>query len=178
MSLLDSRETPYQNIILVGFMASGKSTVGKILAGELGWEFLDTDQQIEKLTGLSIADLFRKYGEMRFRSEENLVVRKLALFSQTVIATGGGTVLAAENWELLQRLGLTIHLYAPLEVALNRVKRRQDRPLLNKSHSELETIWLDRLNIYQQAHITIDTSDQTVDEIVAEILAVWKGGIL
>lgn len=165
-----------KNIILTGFMAAGKSTVGRLLAQELDWEFLDTDQRIEELTGLNVAEIFRRYGEKRFRSEENLYVKKIANISKAVIATGGGTVLDKENWQGLQQLGVTIHLYVPLEVALQRIKRRQDRPVLDKSIPEIEQMWQDRLTIYNQADLTLDTTDQDIDTIVAEILKQVKGG--
>lgn len=165
-----------ENIILTGFMAAGKSSVGRILAQELDWEFIDTDQRIEQLTELKIPDIFRRYGEKRFRSEENLFVKKIADITKTVIATGGGTVLDRENWQGLQQLGVTIHLYVPLEVALQRIKRRQDRPLLEKSIPEIEQMWKQRLTIYNQAEITVDTTDQDIDTIVAEILKQVKGG--
>lgn len=166
------------NIVLIGFMAAGKSSVGRFLARELQWDFLDTDSEIEQITGLKIADLFKKYGETRFRSEESVLVKKLENCTGTVIATGGGTVLAEENWRILNKLGITIHLYAPLEVALQRVKNRQDRPLLNKSRVEIEKLWQERLKRYQEAHITIDTTVKDIAEIVEEILAIVKGGCI
>jgi len=167
-----------KNIVLIGFMAAGKSSVGRLLARELRWDFLDTDSEIERITGLKIPDLFKKYGETRFRSEESLLVKKLEKRTRTVIATGGGTVLAEGNWHMLKKLGITIHLYAPLEVALQRVKKRQDRPLLNKSRMEIEKLWQERLKRYQEAHITIDTSLKDIAEIVEEILASVKGGCI
>lgn len=165
------------NIILIGFMAAGKSSVGRMLARRLGWDFLDTDQEIERVTDLKIPDIFRKYGEVRFRSEENLVVKKLAGMANTVIATGGGTALAEGNWELLKELGLVIHLYAPLEVALSRVKRHQERPLLARDTAQLEQLWLERLPYYNKAQITVDTSDKDIPTIVEDILTYLKGGL-
>lgn len=156
-------------------MAAGKSCVGRLLSKELGWTFLDTDNEIEQATGLKIPDLFRKYGEKRFRSEESLVVRKLAVVSKMVIATGGGTILSPDNWIRLQELGYVIHLYAPLEVILQRVKNRHDRPLLNQSLAEVEKLWKERLNIYNRAHITIDTTDREIADIVEDIRAIVKG---
>lgn len=165
-----------QNIILIGFMAAGKSSVGRLLARELGWDYLDTDMEIEEATGLKISELFRKYGEIRFRSEESLVVKKINKKTKTVIATGGGTVISAENWDKLQEMGILIHLFVPLEVALSRINRRQDRPLLLKNGIEVEQLWSERLNIYNKAHITIDTSDKELATVVAEILTQVKGG--
>ncbi|KUO58789.1 MAG: shikimate kinase [Gracilibacter sp. BRH_c7a] len=166
-----------KNIVLTGFMAAGKSSVGRILAQELGWDFLDTDRRIEELTDLKIPEIFRKYGEERFRAEENFLVKKIADITNTVIATGGGTILYKENWQRLQQLGLTIHLFVPLEVALQRVKKRQDRPLLEKSIPEIEQMWKERLIVYNQAEITLDTTDQEIDTLVAEILNQVKGGL-
>lgn len=164
------------NIILIGFMAAGKSSVGRLLAKQLGWDYLDTDSEIEKVTGLKIPELFRKYGEMRFRSEESLVVKKLSGRTETIIATGGGTAIWEDNWNRLEHLGTIIHLYVPLEVALRRIKRRQDRPLLLKSEEEIKRLWQERLNIYNKAHITIDTSAKEITAVVDEILAQVKGG--
>ena len=97
------------NIVLIGFMGTGKSTVGKRLAKSLGWEFIDTDVAIEELTGLSVADLFRLHGETRFRSEEALLVKRLSEQKGYIIATGGGTVLNPENWRYLAQHGVLVH---------------------------------------------------------------------
>lgn len=164
------------NIILIGFMASGKSCIGRLLAREIGWDHLDTDSEIEKVTGLRIPELFRKYGELRFRSEESLVVKKLCGVTRTVISTGGGTVIQADNFSSLDQIGLMIHLFVPLETALKRIKRRQDRPLLLKSENEIQMIYRERLDIYNRADFTIDTTDKELDTIVAEIVSKMKGG--
>ena len=167
-----------KNIVLIGFMAAGKSSVGRLLAQELGWDFIDTDQRIEEVTGMRIPELFRGYGEKRMRSEENLIVSKISEAEQTIIATGGGTVLNPQNRQILFELGMTIHLYVPLDIALQRVKRRQDRPLLTKSMSEIEQMWKERLDVYNLADITIDTTDKDVNIIVSEILSQVKGGYI
>lgn len=164
------------NIILIGFMATGKSSVGRLLAKELDWSFLDTDNEIEKITGLKISELFRKYGEIRFRSEENLLIKKMTGLTKTVISTGGGTVVNPENWTLLKQLGIMIHLYAPLDIVFSRVTKKQERPLLCKSNADIEELWKKRLNIYKQADITIDTSNKDLFQVVNEILEKVKGG--
>lgn len=165
-----------KNIILIGFMAAGKSSVGRVLAQQLGWFFVDTDQMIEEVTGLKIPELFRRCGEKRLRSEERLIVDRMVGVVNTVIATGGGTVLEPDNWMTLKKLGLTVHLYVELESALQRAKRRPERPLLRKSMSEIQQMWTERLTIYNQADKTIDTTDKEVSAIVAEILSQLKGG--
>lgn len=165
-----------KNIILIGFMAAGKSSVGRLLARELNWNFIDTDNEIEQVTGLKIAQIFRRYGEKRLRSEENLLVKRIAGVTKTVIATGGGTILDSENRKRLQEMGVLIHLFVPVEDVLQRVKRKNDRPLLKKSIPEIKEIWQNRLDIYNQGSIVIDTSDKNLSEIVSEILGILKGG--
>ncbi|NLM22063.1 MAG: shikimate kinase [Peptococcaceae bacterium] len=164
-----------KNIILIGFMAAGKSSIGQLLARELNWDFLDTDTEIVNQTGLSIPEIFRKYGEARFRQEESLLIQRLVNINHTVIATGGGLVLNPDNWVTLQRLGMLIHLYVPLELALQRVKKRSERPLLARPEEELSKLWLERLAIYNKASVTFDTSGKNPEAIVAEISAYLKG---
>ena len=164
-----------KNIILIGFMAAGKSSIGKLLAQELGWDFLDTDAEIVKVTGKTIPEIFRQYGEARFRQEESLLLRKLANLRHTVIATGGGLVLNPDNRAALQKMGILIHLYVTLEVALQRVKKNHERPLLAKSRDELSRLWLERQDIYNKAAVTIDTTGKSPVAIVAEISAYLKG---
>ncbi|UWG95743.1 shikimate kinase [Dehalobacter sp. DCM] len=161
-----------QNIILIGFMAAGKSSVGRLLAKELGWRFLDTDSEIERITGLEIPDIFKNYGEARFRSEEKAAVKRLSGLMNTVIATGGGTVLNPENWQLLQQMGLTVYLYAPLAIALQRAKnQKNERPMItNNSPEEIEKLWQVREKIYQRAELVIDTSTKGLKEITDDIL--------
>jgi len=166
------------NIILVGFMAAGKSSIGKKLAYKLGWKYIDTDAEIVKITGLKIPALFKKYGEIRFRSEEKLVVKKLKGVTSAVIATGGGTVLDPENWSIMEELGVIIHLYVPLEEALKRIKKRSERPLLAKSEPEIQKLWKERLEVYNKANIFLDTSNKELDDIVNEIIEHLKGGIV
>ncbi len=158
-----------QNIILIGFMGTGKSTVGRRLAKELGWEFIDTDLVIEEATGLTVETIFHRYGESRFRFEESLVVKKLSSSQQCVISTGGGTVLNSENFEILLKSGLVIGLYATLEAILQRAGS-SDRPLLKRSPAEIEVLWQSRQEIYARAPYTIDTTNKEIDEVINEIL--------
>lgn len=168
--------TEKQNIILVGFMGTGKSSVGRRLAKLLGWSFIDTDFEIERLTGLSVSEIFRRHGETRFRSEERLLVRRLKEQENCVIATGGGTVLNPLNWEELAQSGVMITLYAPLDVIYERIGYRNDRPLLKGDQEEIEERWAKRQPIYRQADLIIDTTDMGIDEVVQEIIHEIKGG--
>lgn len=168
--------TEKQNIILVGFMGTGKSSVGKRLAKLLGWSFIDTDVEIERLTGLSVSEIFRRHGETRFRSEERLLVMRLKEQGNCVIATGGGTVLNPLNWEELDQSGVMITLYASLDVIYERIGYRNDRPLLKGDREEIEERWAKRQPVYRKADLIIDTTDMGIDEVVQEIIHEIKGG--
>jgi len=151
-----------KNIALIGFMGTGKTAVGKRLARLLGWEFVDTDTEIERLTGKSIPRLFAEDGEVRFRSEENLLCRRLASRSRLVIATGGGMVLNPENVALLKQNGILIKLYADPEVIVERVKaKRQRRPLLTgKVEERVRELLAARAGAYDIAEFAVDTGKQ------------------
>jgi shikimate kinase len=161
------------NIILIGFMGTGKTAVGKRLAGILNMDFFDSDQEIEKVTGMSISRLFKKHGEIRFRSEETLMIQKLASKRNAVIATGGGIVLNPENIELLRSTGYLICLSAKPEVIYERVKRRNNnRPLLKKgdTYETILALLEERRELYQCADFTVDTSNMDFEEIINKIL--------
>ncbi|MDR3288587.1 MAG: shikimate kinase [Peptococcaceae bacterium] len=164
------------NIILIGFMGSGKTTVGKALAKHLSWDFVDTDVEIEKVTELSIAEIFRRYGEIRFRSEECLLIDKIRSCQGCVIATGGGTVLNPENRQKLSAIGLMIHLQVTLEEASARITQKSTRPLLKGSREELEDIWRSRQPVYEEADVTVDTTNKDIETITQEILLFLEKG--
>jgi shikimate kinase (EC 2.7.1.71) len=165
-----------QNIILTGFMGAGKSTVGRRLAAVLNWKFIDTDSVIEEVAGMTISNIFRCYGESRFRSEESLIVKKVCSSQNCVISTGGGTVMNPENFELLKQSGLVIYLYVTLEEVLQRVGS-SDRPLLKRSPEEVMLLWQSRQETYAQAHYTVDTTNKGVEEVVKEILRLLEEGV-
>ncbi len=165
-----------KNIVLIGFMGTGKTAVGKRLAGRLNREFVDTDAAIEKLTGKSISEIFRKDGVIRFRSEEKLQVQKLASKTGLVISTGGGLVLDKENVELLQKNGVLICLTADPEVIYNRVRNKRKRPLLQKGDVK-ETVYRlmqERKESYKVAEFTVDTGKGSLNETVDKIVAYLK----
>lgn len=158
------------NIVLIGFMGTGKSTVGRRLAQALAWDFVDTDSEIGEVTNLSVPEIFRRHGETRFRSEESIVVARLSQLDRIVIATGGGTVLNPLNWNALAKNGTVIGLHASLEAILNRIGHKNDRPLLKGSKAEIEKLWSERQTCYAQADYMVDTTSKTIDEVVSEIL--------
>src|SRR5579871_4310590 len=118
------------NIILCGFMGTGKSTVGKIVAERLGWMFVDTDELIEKMAGRPIRQIFSEFGETWFRDLESDLCQSLADFDHLIIATGGGIVLRPENRERLLRAGLVICLTASAQEIASRLVHVTNRPLL------------------------------------------------
>ncbi len=170
-----------KNIVLIGFMGTGKTAVGRRLASRLGRKFIDTDAEIERVTGKTIPQIFAQDGELRFRSEERLVIQKLSRQEGMVIATGGGAVLNPENMADLKRNGITICLTAEPEIIYQRVRGKKHRPLLNKKGDLLGQIkeLLDRRKpFYQAADYTVDTSYKTPEKVVDEIIAYLTAGNL
>ncbi len=160
------------NIVLIGFMGTGKSVIGRRLAVRMNRVFIDTDNEIEELTGKSVSEIFARYGAVRFRSEEALLVKKLAVKENLVISTGGGMVLNPENVRLLQKKGLLICLKASPEVIYQRVKNKRKRPLLLKGDLKEKILSLinEREGLYDVADFTVDTGTCSVNEAVELIL--------
>ena len=161
------------NIVLIGFMGTGKTAVGKRLAALLNKEFYDSDDEVETVTGMTITQLFNKYGEVRFRSEENLAVNRLAKNENCVIATGGGIVLDKTNLDVLSVNGVVICLSAKPEVIYERVKKRNNRPLLRKGDLFQNILELSqqREELYKSADLYVDTSDLDFQEIIDIIIS-------
>lgn len=160
-----------KNIVLIGFMGTGKTAAGRRLAYRLKRKFIDTDAEIEKITGKTIAQIFAKDGVIRFRSEEALLVKKLAVREGLVISTGGGLVLDPENVQLLKENGVLIALTTPPEVIYDRVKNKNSRPLLMKGElqEQIHSLLKERHGTYDVAEFTVDTGTCIVDEVVEQI---------
>jgi len=160
------------NIILTGFMGSGKTAVGKRLAKRLGYTFLDTDLLIEEKTGKSISDIFSKDGEDYFRDIETLILTELTGINDHVIATGGGIVTRKENIRRLRELGFIIWLKASPETIFKRVSTKTHRPLLKVDNplEQIKRLMSQREQSYSEADLTIDTDGYEVDDIVNIII--------
>ena len=161
-----------KNIILIGFMGTGKSTVARLLAAKLKRRYVDTDKEIEELTGKTVARLINEQGIVRFRSEETLMLKKLSSRQGLVIATGGGAPLSPENRRLLRETGILISLSASPEVIYERVKRKKkDRPLLAKGDlkEQITKLMEERREIYQIADFTVDTGAGSIEETIKTI---------
>jgi shikimate kinase len=159
-------------IVLIGFMCSGKSVVGRLLAHQLGWPHFDTDEMISKQTGMSIADLIRKQGEPAFREVERKAVQLVVLSDPSVISTGGGVPLNVDNMNDLKKNSRVVWLKVSPEKVLSRAGNFKSRPLINPNDplGSIREKMAVRENAYAQAHETVDTDQLTIDEIVAKIL--------
>jgi shikimate kinase len=164
-------KSTYQNIALVGFMAVGKSAVGRSLAKKLGLRFVDLDRLIERKEGQKIPEIFEK-GEPYFRQLEKHTLADILRHSGQVIATGGGVVLDEENLALLRERALLIRLSASVDVLLARSGGGSKRPLLSGGdrRSKIKALLEQRESRYAQAQVTIDTSDLTVNQVVDKII--------
>ena len=157
-----------RNLALVGFMGTGKSTIGRELATELGFGFLDTDQSIEERAQASISDIFKNQGEAGFRKLEQELVNELKSTEKLVIATGGGLVCQPETLEALRRCSFLVCLWATPEVIWERVRIHQHRPLLQGPDplGKIRELLQSREKFYRQADLLINTDSRPVKELV------------
>ena len=160
------------NIILIGPMGSGKTSTGRMLAKEMGYAFADTDEEVTKRTGVSIAYIFDVEGEEGFRKRESLALKECLNDNNTVLSTGGGIVLSKENRDLLQDRGKVVYLQTSIRFQVKRTASTNNRPLLqNKDPEEtLEKLMLTRAPLYEEiADITIMTDNKSLQEMSKEI---------
>lgn len=164
-------------VILTGFMATGKTTIGQRLAQRLGKEFVDTDERIEQQEGRSIASIFATNGERYFRELECRVVAQ-ALQQDAVVATGGGAIVDSATLERMRAAGPIICLTADVEVVLERTAANKDRPLLDAAdrRERIAQLQSERAAAYAQADMTVDTSRRSVESILDHILVFLERG--
>lgn len=160
-----------RNIILVGFMGTGKTTVGKALAARLQRDFVDMDVELEARVGKAIPRIFAEDGEQAFRRLERALVVELSARSNLVIATGGGIVLNPDNICDFSATGCVICLNAAPDEILRRVAASDHRPLLEQGSKEkrIRDLFRQRRRFYDAIAIQVDTSGKNVDEIIARI---------
>ena len=160
------------NIILIGPMGSGKTSTGRMLAKEMGYAFADTDEEVTKRTGVSIAYIFDVEGEEGFRKRECLALKECLNDNNTILSTGGGIVLSKENRDLLKDRGTVVYLQTSIRSQVKRTASTNNRPLLqNKDPEEtLEKLMLTRAPLYEEiADITIMTDNKSLQEMSREI---------
>jgi len=171
-------ENSARNIALTGFMAVGKSSVGRTLARKLGRRFVDLDKIIEKSEGMAINDIFRRKGESYFRRAEKQALAEVLFQGEQVIATGGGVVIDEENLRLLREKSFLVCLTAAPEVLLRRAEKNRRRPLLEGGDraQRIRQLLAQRERNYAQAHVAVDTSDLTVEQVVQKIIERFNDG--
>ena len=150
------------NVVLIGMMGSGKTTVGRAVADQAGMDFVDLDEMVEDRAGMGIPDIFAQSGEGRFRELETEALRELVAAHHTVLATGGGIVTRAENRRLLRELGKVFWLDAPAETLLSRIGDDENRPMLRGGDplKRIEALLAERREFYGEASdIHLDTSE-------------------
>ncbi|MFQ5541738.1 MAG: shikimate kinase [Candidatus Binatia bacterium] len=172
-------QTSQRNIVLIGFMAVGKSAVGQKLALSLKRPFVDLDQAIEDREGVKVEQIFARKGEAYFRRAEKETMKEVLSRDGQVIATGGGAVMDTENLRLLKQRSILISLTAPPETLLRRSGSGNQRPLLKEGDRQgrIEELLTQRERVYRQAHFSIDTEQLSVDEVVKRIMEVLARGI-
>jgi shikimate kinase len=162
-----------RSLVLVGMMGAGKSSIGRRLAARLEIPFVDADTEIERAAGMTISDIFAKHGESSFRSGEARVIARLLESGPQVLATGGGAFMLADTRALVGQKGISIWLKADYDILMRRIRRRNDRPLLNTENpaDTLRQLIAERYPVYGLADVTVHSRDVPHDTIVDEILA-------
>ncbi len=160
------------NVALIGFMGTGKSSVGRLVADQLHFEFLDTDELIEARAGKRIAEIFAEHGEPAFRELEQQLVAELATRSRTVIATGGGLPVNPVNLESLKQHSLVVCLWASPDKIFERVHSQTHRPLLLEAdpRAKICSLLATRKPFYRQADVLLNTEFRSIREVAQQVV--------
>jgi shikimate kinase len=162
----------FENLVLGGFMGTGKSSVGYLVATQLHYGFVDTDHLIERRAGRSIAAIFKQAGEAAFREFEQQVVAELADCRRSVIATGGGMTANAENLARLKQHAFVVCLWASPEAIFERVRHHSHRPLLHDPDplGRIQELLAAREAVYRQADALIQSEQRSVREVAQHVI--------
>jgi shikimate kinase len=161
-----------KNVVLTGFMGTGKTEVGRELAQLKGLKLIDVDTEIERLEKMSINDIFKDFGEEKFRAIETEMIEKVSREENVIISTGGGAVLKQQNMDTLKKTGIVICLMATPETILKRTGNSDERPLLKveKPLEKINELLQFRRQYYEQADIIINTEEKSPLQIAEEII--------
>jgi shikimate kinase len=164
------------NLALIGFMGTGKTSVGRLVAEQLNFEFLDTDEQIQTRTGRTIADIFKQHGEPAFREMEGQLVVELSARKNVVISTGGGLPANQQNLEKLKSHALVICLWSAPEKIWERVHHQSHRPLLHDAdpQKKIRDLLTIREPFYKQADVLINTDTRNLREVTQQVVLQYK----
>jgi shikimate kinase len=160
-------------VVLIGMMGAGKTSIGRRLANALHLPFLDADSEIERAANQSIAEIFEHYGEAHFREGEQRVIARLLASGPAILATGGGAFMNPETRKLCRKNGITIWLKADMQVMLDRVRKKSNRPLLSGPDPEerMRKLLAEREPTYALADIIISSREGPHQTVVSDILA-------
>jgi shikimate kinase len=161
-----------RSVVLVGMMGAGKSSIGKRLALKLNLKFIDADTEIETAANRNITEIFEEHGEDYFRDGERRVIARLLENGPQILATGGGAFICQETRDAICQTGISIWLKADIDVLLQRVKRKNTRPLLQKGNPEsiMQDLIKERYPIYEKADITVISGDGPHESVVEDII--------
>jgi shikimate kinase len=159
-----------RNLVLTGFMGTGKSTVGKLVAEALDIPFVDSDEEIVRRTNLTIPQIFERFGESGFRHIESVMCRWLASCPGVVIATGGGMLVNIRNLAVMSKTGMVFCLNAAPEVIRERLLSSNDRPLA----ANWEALYEQRRAAYAAIPNQLDTTDKSPEQVASEVIALWQ----
>lgn len=167
-----------RNIVLIGFMGAGKSTVGRELERLAGLQLVDLDTEIIRRQGRSIPEIFAREGEAAFRDYETEALCSLAGLQRAVVATGGGVIGRQENWEAMRRLGIVVYLQASWETLRERLADSQGRPLGDPAAdvNQVKALWDRRRPLYAQADLTVETDFEDAAGVARRILRLLAVG--
>jgi shikimate kinase len=156
-------------VYLVGFMAAGKTSVGRALARRLDWPFVDIDELIEQREHLTVAEIFAKHGEAHFRAAERMALAEQLARPHVVVATGGGTFVDPQNRAAIKADGVAVWLDVPLDRVIARLPADGRRPLAG-DRAELERLYHARRAAYEQAHVRLDAARASVSALVEQLV--------
>jgi shikimate kinase len=162
-----------RNLVLVGLMGAGKSAIGKLVAQMMGIPFIDSDHEIERVSRMTIAELFETYGEPEFRKLEQRVIKRLLKTGPRVLSTGGGAFMNAETRKAIGDAGVSVWLDADLETLWERVLKRDNRPLLKTENPKktLEDLMIARYPTYALARLQVKSRDVKKEAMASEVIA-------
>lgn len=162
-----------RSIVLVGLMGAGKTVIGRKVAQALALPFIDSDHEIEAVSRMSVAELFSIYGEAEFRSLERRVMQRLLKVGPQVVSTGGGAFINEGTRRIVACNGISVWLRADIDTLMERVGKKQDRPLLRADdpRAVMERLMSERHPVYALADVTVQTRDERKELIVDEVVA-------
>lgn len=161
-----------RSVVFVGLMGAGKTAIGRKVATVLGLPFTDSDHEIESVSRMTIPDLFERYGEAEFRSLEQRVIVRVLESGPQILSTGGGAFMNAQTRDAITSYGLSVWLKADVDTLLDRVSKKQNRPLLKNAdpRAVLERLMAERYPVYALADVTVPTRDERKEVIAGEVI--------